>query len=89
MEVLAFCKLQKKDDLIVVVNQKQLSLILSLKGKIVQLIENYLKVKIKVLTWKEINKKNAVIIEAVRGLKKDSGSLTNYSKFDHKPYGTE
>lgn len=48
VEVLGFCKLPKKGDLIVIVHpEKKNSL---LKGKIVQLVEDYLKIKLQIRT---------------------------------------
>jgi len=46
VEVLGFCKLQKKDDLVVIVRPEQLSLALVLKEKIAQLLE----IKMQILT---------------------------------------
>lgn len=75
VKVLSVCKLQGEKGLIVIVSPEQRSLALSAKGKIIQLIENYLKVKIQVLTWEEIDKKSAVVIEVVRELKNNYPKL--------------
>jgi transcription antitermination factor NusA-like protein len=75
--------LQKRDGLAVIVRPEQLSLGLALKGKVVQLVEDYLKVKIKILTWEEINKENVVIIEAAGDLK----NSLNTKMPDYKLYG--
>ncbi|KLL03897.1 MAG: transcription elongation factor NusA [Mycoplasmataceae bacterium CE_OT135] len=62
VNVLHFCKLQGKKDLVIVVPPEQLSLSLAPEGKVIQLIEDYLKIKIFVQTPEEIEKENAVIL---------------------------
>ena len=55
---------------------------------IIRLIENYLKTKIKILTWEEVDKKKPAVIEIVRKeLKKNPDSLNNY-QLDYKYYGS-
>ncbi|RHZ37195.1 NusA N-terminal domain-containing protein [endosymbiont GvMRE of Glomus versiforme] len=60
--VLYLCKLQGKKELIVVVSPEQKSLSLASEGKIIQLIEDYLKTKIIVQTPEEIKEQNVVIL---------------------------
>ncbi|KLL04044.1 MAG: transcription elongation factor NusA [Mycoplasmataceae bacterium CE_OT135] len=62
VNVLHFCKLQGRKDLVIVVPPEQLSLSLASEGKVIQLIEDYLKIKIFVQTPEEIEKENAIII---------------------------
>jgi transcription termination/antitermination protein NusA len=85
VEVLGFCKLQKKDDLVVIIRPEQFSLALALKGKIIKLIENYLKTKIKILTWEEVDKTPSVVIEIVKkGSKRSSDLNNNNYQLDYK-----
>ncbi|CAI2194311.1 15669_t:CDS:1, partial [Funneliformis geosporum] len=67
--VLGFCKLPKKSDLVVIVHpEKKNSLV---KGKIVPLIEDYLKIKLQIRTWEEMDNENAIIMETTNKSKEN------------------
>jgi len=54
--------LLEKKELAVVISPEQKSLSLAPEGKLIQLIENYLKIKILIQTPEEIEKKSAIIL---------------------------